>query len=211
MTTTESMAQYNKIKWWGPVDKSRAMFSGEVGMRGALVCERYLDDTSNRLGCRLKLLCRSNRLPTLSRIFSEEGINPSWAVCLQCHAKEIESIEHILLRCARYERYRRRLFEAATLCSLDKDEKFEDMEDLSKTQFILGGRASSRAREDWMDSAVKRFLARAWRSRRRCTSLVNEKFGRHDLVDLVDAPKAPMDISQARLLLSNYKSRQTLF
>ena len=47
---------------------------------------------------------------------------------------------------------------------------------------LLGARAGSRATEDIIDVQVKRFLVKVWKARRRVSKVVNEKFGRQDVV-----------------------------
>ena len=84
-----SLAHYINIKWWGVTDESRAVFSGEVGKRGALTCERYLDDTKERLGCRLKVLCRAGCLPPLTRILRECGGKEDWANCMNTEVNAV--------------------------------------------------------------------------------------------------------------------------
>jgi hypothetical protein len=63
-----TLTRYGKVKHWGPMDKNRAQFTGEIAIRCALVVERYLDDVKERIGRQLKLLCRAECLPVLSRV-----------------------------------------------------------------------------------------------------------------------------------------------
>ena len=49
MRGLSSMQKYLGIKHWGETDAERAEFKGEIGQRGALVFEKYLDDTGERL------------------------------------------------------------------------------------------------------------------------------------------------------------------
>ena len=48
--TMPSVARYLGMKCWDRMSSDRAVMKGEVGMRGALVVERYLDDVQERLG-----------------------------------------------------------------------------------------------------------------------------------------------------------------
>ena len=111
MQHMRTMSQFVHVKNWGVVDNTRACFRGEVGKVGALVPERYLDDTRERLACRLKVMCRCRCLPVLQRIASERSWDSSWARCMMCDSGEIESIEHLVLRCSAYQRQRERMFE----------------------------------------------------------------------------------------------------
>ena len=54
---------------------------GEVGQRGSLVVERYLDDVKE-MGSRLKLMCRAGCLPVLSRVAWELDLNAVSALCV---------------------------------------------------------------------------------------------------------------------------------
>jgi hypothetical protein len=69
---------------------------GEVGMRGALVVERYLDDVQERLGSRLKVMCRAGCLPVMSRVAC---LSRRYGKCPLCDSGEVEDVEHILLHC----------------------------------------------------------------------------------------------------------------
>jgi hypothetical protein len=67
MRQLSSVTMYNNIKQWGRVSEDNAEFKGEVWQRGALVCERYLDDVKQTTACKLKLMCGANTLPVLVR------------------------------------------------------------------------------------------------------------------------------------------------
>ena len=54
----ESIGRYERTKSWERVDEESAVYSGEVGMLGAQVCEEYLDDVRERGATNLKLQCR---------------------------------------------------------------------------------------------------------------------------------------------------------
>ena len=88
---------------------------GEVGQRGALVCERYLDDMKERGGSKLKFMCRAKCLPLLDRICVELGIDRNNAICVMCDCAEVESLEHVFLRCSAYEKERGKLEKDASL------------------------------------------------------------------------------------------------
>jgi hypothetical protein len=52
--TMPSVARYLGMKCWDRMSSDRAVMKG-----GALVVERYLDDVQERLGSRLKVMCRA--------------------------------------------------------------------------------------------------------------------------------------------------------
>ena len=52
----------------GKVEEEFARSSGEIGRRGALVPEPYLDDRKEPVGRRLKLMCRAGCLPVMKRV-----------------------------------------------------------------------------------------------------------------------------------------------
>ena len=93
----------------GPMDKDRAQFTGEIERLGALVVERYLGDVQERLGKQLKLLCRAECLPVLSRVTWELGISSEWAMCMMCEKNQVETIEHLLLVCPAYHKHRQEM------------------------------------------------------------------------------------------------------
>ena len=84
METLPSMQIYTRVKSWGRVSADKAVFKGEEDKLGSLVPERYLDDTRERLGCKLKLMCRAGCLPTLQRITQEKGLQVQFARCMMC-------------------------------------------------------------------------------------------------------------------------------
>jgi hypothetical protein len=92
------------------MDPERARFKGEVGQLGALVPGGYLDDTQERLGSRLKLMCRVDCLPTMQKVAQERRLGPGWATCLMCPSGEAEEVKHVLLDCEAYRIDRERLF-----------------------------------------------------------------------------------------------------
>lgn len=68
-----SIGRYREVRNWERVGEERAVFKGEIGRFGALVPERYLDDTKENMGFKLNLLCRANRLPLMGAIMREVG------------------------------------------------------------------------------------------------------------------------------------------
>jgi hypothetical protein len=74
-------ARYARSKNWGKVKADYACFAGEIGRRGALVSESYLDDREEPIGRRLKLMCRAGCLPTLQRAAREAGLPASSGTC----------------------------------------------------------------------------------------------------------------------------------
>ena len=175
-----TMSQYVDVKSWDRVDITQAAFRGEVHKRGALVPERYLDDTRERLACRLKLMCRCRCLPILERIANEREWEPGWDRCLMCGNGESESIEHFVLRCGAYDNPRQRMLERVAMCGLPTEQLM---------RVLLGCNTDSREVEDRIDHAFKRFLKRAWRTRKHLTRALNIGLGRQDVIDLSDAPR----------------------
>ena len=48
-------------------------------------------------------------------------------------------------------------------------------------EVLLGARAGCKLTEDEVDRAIKRFLRKAWKTRRAVTAAVNQEFGRMDV------------------------------
>jgi hypothetical protein len=113
MENMPSVRFYNKIKDWGvnPADYSFSL--GEIGRRGRLVPERYLDDRQQLKGTRLKLLCRLHCLPVMARIGRE--VTPKWPkrdrVCYACGTGAVEDVRHFVMDCPSYARRRADLFD----------------------------------------------------------------------------------------------------
>ena len=169
-----SMQRYMKIKEWGRMGPERAQFQGEIGQFGALVCERYLDETAEKTGCKLKLMCRAGCLPVLQRVMWEHKWEPDWARCMMCESGRVEDIKHFLLECEAYRRHRDRMMTKAG------DHLPADAEGCVVK--LLGARCSAKIAEDNLDHAVKRFLKKAWRTRKRLTKKLNDELGRRDMV-----------------------------
>ena len=90
---------------------------------------------------------------------------------------------HLLLSCPAYQKHRERMemtVEAAY--SLGNDcASLADTSDSKHTRVLMGARAGCRLTEDSIDMAVKRFLRKAWKTRRRLTHAINDEFGRQDI------------------------------
>ena len=92
MLSSHHAARLVRSKNWGKVEEDFACFSGEIGRRGALVLEPYLDDRDEPVGRRLKLMCRAGCLPTLKRVAREAELPASYGTCKMCLSGRIEDI-----------------------------------------------------------------------------------------------------------------------
>ena len=134
-------------KCWDKMDADRAEMKGEVGQRGSLVVERYLDDVKKRLGSRLKLLCRAGCLPVLGRV--------AWELDLSEHHDEVEDVEHVLLRCPAHQHHRAKMMDAAgaVYAVAHEGEELEEASAETQTRVLLAGRrrtsSTSRLRGSW--------------------------------------------------------------
>ena len=79
--TSNNVSRYVRIKCWDEVGKDVARSSCEIGRRGALVPEPYLDDRKEPVGRRLKLMCRAGCLPVMKRVVREAGLPPWQGTC----------------------------------------------------------------------------------------------------------------------------------
>jgi hypothetical protein len=148
MRLLSSCSIYNKVKQWGVVSADKAEFTGEEGKRGALVCERYLDDVQEQLGCRLKLMCRANSLPVLARIASEENWQKYIAVCMLCESDEIEDIEHLLLRCEAHAIHRHSMLrKVRDAYAHHNSNNFSSLSQTLQMHVLLGADAGSKEAE----------------------------------------------------------------
>ena len=201
------MAQYNRVKNWDPTPAWRAHTRKEIDRRGALVMERYLDDKMERMGKTLLTQCRMGCLPVMRRVAEEERLSVGWGECLLCRG-HIESQDHLLLQCRAHGRDRARLMARvnALIPPTLTQTPFALMSPQEQVDTLLGGpeawrRGAGRALE--ISRAAKRFLRMAWRRRRHVTRTVNERLGRHDLVDLDEAPTETIQTQEAGAFVSD--------
>ena len=202
-STLLSASRYMAVKCWDKMDADRAEMKGEVGQRGSLVVERYLDDVKERLGSRLKLLCRAGCLPVLGRVAWELDLSEHHGKCVLCDSGEVEDVEHVLLRCPAHQHHRTKMMDAAgaVYAVAHEGEELEEASTETQIRVLLGARAGSRATEDIIDVQVKRFLVKVWKARRRVSEVINEKFGRQDVVWAKDwgwSKPQPIDKRTAR-------------
>ena len=82
-------------------------------------------------------------------------------------------MDHLLMECSAYDSHRDRLqgkiAEAVSAASGGRV-KVEEIAQEEMIQIVLGRKVGSRAAEMSIDHASKRFLKRAWRTRRRVTN-----------------------------------------
>ena len=96
--TSNNVSRYVRIKCWDEVGKDVARSSCDIGRRGALVPEPYLDDRKEPVGRRLKLMCRAGCLPVMKRVVREAGLPPWQGTCKMCNSGEVADIEHMVMR-----------------------------------------------------------------------------------------------------------------
>jgi hypothetical protein len=184
-----SLSRYVKVKSWQRMDEDRAEFKGEIGKLGALVVERYVDEVRDRLGGRLKLLCRAGCLPVMARVAWELGLNREQGQCMMCRHGE-EDVEHVLLTCQAYSKHRERLLTSVGRSYSRGNSGANILEAGTERviEVLLGARAGCKLTEDEVDRATKRFLRKAWKVRRGVTSAVNQEFGRMDVQWMAKEP-----------------------
>jgi hypothetical protein len=203
METLPSMRRYVRVKDWSRASKDRAMFKGEEDKLGSLVPERYLDDNRERLGCKLKLMCRAGCLPTLQRITQETKLPPQHAICMMCDSGQTENQEHILLECSAYAGLRARMATQVNGAFGTGVDVFGLGDTEMLLQLLLGRSVDCKVVEIDVDHAVKRFLKKAWRKRKKVTRAINEALGRSDLVECKDAPTQMVSTTQAKDFITN--------
>ena len=170
---SNSVARFVRSKQWGKVDKCFASVPGEIDKRGALVVESYLDDRSEPIGRRLKLMCRAGCLPVLKRVVREANLPTIAGCCKMCNSGVIEDIEHFILYCEAYSVPRVKMMKTINVDFGDDSQ--EEILDV-----LLGKSTDIPHRDDCIDKAVKRFLKKSWRARSWLTVDTNMIFGRTD-------------------------------
>ena len=167
--------RYLRIKYWGQTESSFACFVGEIGRRGNLVFEHYLDDRTEKIGSLLKLTCRLGCLPILKRVAREQGLPPYSAICKLCDDGNIEDLTHFILFCKGYHKHRTSLFSA-----LGQFLRIESLDYVSTMDLLLGASTGSAFADDRIDFLFKRFLKKSWRTRKWLTIATNSLFNRSD-------------------------------
>ena len=183
--SSQFAARYARIKRWEKTPPEFAVFSGEVGRRGSLVCEQFLDDNADVIGRKLKLMCRTGCLPTLKRVGRKEHWDDCLTQCRMCACGEIESTEHVVTECAAYARYRLALFREVDAALHDERTALGDatcgsMGQTDLLDLLLGRSTGIAAVDCRIDKLVKRYLRKAWRTRKPLTLAINSVLGRED-------------------------------
>jgi hypothetical protein len=179
----EAVARYARIKHWGTVTEEFAAFAGEVGRRGALVPEPYLDDRSESVGRRLKLMCRLGCLPTMDRVAREEKLPPSEGRCRLCAEGEVEDLQHLLLSCPAHNRPRAKMVAHVERTLGDAvGVTFDKLSPADQTDLLLGKSTGDARTDTRVNACVTRYLKKAWRGRKHLTSALNKTLGREDTV-----------------------------
>jgi len=183
MMRGEAAARYARIKKWTKVTAEFAVFSGEVGRRGGLVSEPYLDDRTESVGRRLKLMCRMGCLPTMVRVAREEKLPEAEGRCRLCTSNVPEDLRHFLLECPAHRAHRCTMLDAVVdAVKVGGGHDLQTME-AGKLVDILLGESTGAARGDArVNVCVSRFLKKAWRGRKRLTRALNDKLGREDTI-----------------------------
>jgi hypothetical protein len=171
----DTAARFARCKNWAKVSEDFACFSGEIGRRGALVSEPYLDDRTEAVGRRLKLMCRTGCLPVLKRVVREEGLPAESGTCKMCGSGEVESISHLIVSCNGYSELRSNAL-ATILTRLKGPMPSGD----NLLCLLLGASTGIPSIDVFIDRVVKRFLKKAWRHRKWLLRETNLLFDRTD-------------------------------
>lgn len=91
-------------------------------------------------------------------------------------------MDHVLIDCVAYRDQRCKMFKGIqAMCSRrNLQVEFSRLKGEELANVLLGKQWKCKAVEDYIDFAVKRFLKRAWRSRKLVTRSVEEWFDRED-------------------------------
>ena len=171
MTDMPSAAAYSQIKDWAPTTDEYAYSSGESLRLGQYVPEQYLDDRTNMGGTHIKLMCRLNCLPVMDRVGRER--NPKWPKssrqCMACDRAAVETVEHFVMECPRYERHRALLFRDIN----KRIPSFCEMQTAEKLHVVLGKRTGTLGLDKAIDKMTKRRLKKFWNLRAPISKAVN--------------------------------------
>jgi hypothetical protein len=125
----------------------------------------------------------------MARVAWELGINREQGQCLMCRQGE-EDIEQVLLDCPAYSHHREKLFSSVGRSYSRGNGGANIFEEGTERliEVLLGANAGCKLAEDEVDRASKRFLRKAWKSRRGVTDAVNKEFGRMDVQWMLREP-----------------------
>ena len=184
MNMMNSMSVYNSTKSWEPSPAAYSVSSKDCMRRGMYVCERYLDRRQDLQGTKIKLLCRSEYLPLLSRVGRETNppLPKCMRVCIACQNSEIESVSHFVLKCPKYAEDRANMLSATSLILNGSDVNFLSLSSYEKLCVLLGKRSGDPDKDERVDIVVTRFLRKAWKKRSIITGVVNTVLDRNDNV-----------------------------
>ena len=178
LSKSESSKRYNRIKHWGRVDEGAAVFSGEIGRRGARVIERYRDDCNADQGRRLKLMCRAGCLPVLEMI----GTTMEWPIaqqaCILCNTGQTDTIPHFVTSCPGHAKQRKALVnKIARSLSPEREAWFNALSATELCDVLLGKTIGNPEADDYIDVLVKRFMVKAWKCRKRVQCAIRDTIG----------------------------------
>jgi hypothetical protein len=176
MSSDES-ERYHRTKGWGRVSRDAAVFSGEEGRRGARVHERYLDDHSECMGRKLKMLCRAGCLPVLDRVGQEMGWSDTLRTCIMCDMGEAETVEHFVVACPAHQRHREAMIQGVCKGAAGTRVDYAMLSPSDQCDLLLGRSTGVARLDDWIDRLFKRFVNKAWRARGRVAMVVQEATG----------------------------------
>ena len=202
--------RFERLKNWGEVTEDYACFTGEIGRLGALVPEPYLDDRLEPVGRKLKLMARLGCLPTLNRVVREEKMHPADAVCRLCQTGEVEDLAHLVTSCPAHARHRDKLhavvdaaLSRATLTTgAHVCRNIAALEPEPQLDLLMGKSIGDAHADARIDSAMKRFLKKAWRGRKWLTMHTNKAFEREDTLWALNAHGDSMGNTCANAVIS---------
>ena len=117
-------------------------------------------------------MCRAGCLPVLKRVAREAKLQSVFGTCNMCNSGNIEDIEHFVMDCDAYSIPRSKM-----LTNITFDESWSQEH---KLDILLGKSTGTSKMDDMIDMAVKRFLKKAWRSRKWLVLNTNRIFDRND-------------------------------
>jgi hypothetical protein len=118
-------------------------------------------------------MCRAGCLPVLKRVAREAQLPELLGICKMCDSGSIETIEHLVMDCTAYSHSRSKLM---SIVSFD----YDCTSSTDKLDVLLGKSTGVSKTDDTIDMAVKRFLKKAWRSRKWLVLETNRIFDRND-------------------------------
>ena len=166
---------YNEIKPNVPISSGYAWSRQLVGRPSSVLFAEHLDDWQDNAGTMLKFKARTGVHGTASHMAGIHRLPLTDACCYMCCSGAVEDVRHMLLHCRHTAEDRDAMMRKVRNAQgphhmSSRMASFEDGNDEHKLKVLLGMPSGCKLEDAKVDRAVKCFLLKVERERRRCCS-----------------------------------------